>query len=297
MNRRSYLALFGTTLGSLGGCVQSPGRGPSTPPTDETTPASTDDGSTPTPTTTADRERVGIGEHVTIDGTSVTVANPRVRLAIPFSGMHVLPLTTDVGQFVVVDVTVDGSPAAELDGELAAVVDGERVQESSGQATTTQGSFGVPFPVGAHETAAVRRTAGSTVVEWGLPGAVRTALAETPAFRVTSFESRLHEGQRVVELTVRNDGGRDGQFLGRLSFEGFSGGDIVSFGVPAGESERYSGRPGKVLLYFENDGGGTLTLQYPGPDGMESVEHTVSVDTETGSPASTATETPTVVDQ
>ncbi|WP_324759830.1 hypothetical protein [Haloarcula montana] len=297
MNRRHYLALIGTTLGSLGGCAQSPGDDSVTPATDETTPSPTPtDGSTPTPT--VDRQRVGVGETVSVNGTSVTVSNPRVRLAIPVSGMHVLPLTTDVGQFVVVDVTVDGSPAAELDEAFGATVGGDRVQESTPQSTTTAGAFGVPFPVGDHDTAAVRWTAGSTTaVDWALPDSVRAALAETPAFRVTSFESRVADGQRVVELAVRNDGGRDGRFLGRLSFEGFSGGDLLSFAVPKGGSERYSGRPGKVLLYFENNGGETLTLQYPGVDGMESVEHTVPVDTETGSPASTATETPTVVDQ
>ncbi|MFC7076647.1 hypothetical protein [Haloarcula halophila] len=295
MNRRHYLALIGTSLGSLGGCAQSPGDGSATPATDETTPSPTPtDGSTPT----VDRQRVGIAETVSVDGTSVTVSNPRVRLAIPVPGMHVLPLTTDVGQFVVVDVTIDGSPAAELDEAFGAAVGGDRVQESTPQSTTTAGAFGVPFPVGDHDTAAVRWTPGSTtVVDWTLPDSVRATLAETPAFHVTTFESRVRDGQRVVELAVRNDGGRDGQFLGRLSFEGFSGGELVSFAVPNDGSERYSGRPGSVLTYFENNGGETLTLQYPGVDGMDSVDHTVSVDTETGSPASTATETPTVVDQ
>ena len=298
MNRRHYLALIGTSIGSLGGCTQTPGGGPSTSTTatDETTPSPTPTAGTTT-AASVDSRSVAMGETDTVDGVSITVSNPRVRYAVPVAGAHVLPLTTDVGQWVVVDVTVDGSRPERLDDRFSYAVDGRGVRKSEPQ-STADGAFGVPFPVGDHDTAAVRWTPDAeTAVDWRLPDAVRERLAAVPRFRVESFESRLRDGQRVVELAVHNDGGRDGQFLGRLSFEGFSGGDLLSFGVPAGESNRYSGRPGSVVTYFENSGGRTFTLQYPGPAGMDYAEHTVAASTETGSPASTATETPTVADQ
>jgi hypothetical protein len=232
---------------------------------------------------------------VTVDGVSVTVSNPRVRYAIPVAGAHVLPLTTDVGQWVVVDVTIDGEPAKRLDERFGYAVDDSAGRESEPRSTTEHGAFGVPFPVGDHDTAAVRwRPGAETAVDWTLPEAVLESLAATPAFRVTSFGSEVRDGERVVKLTVKNDGGRDGQFLGRVSFEGFSGGDMVSFSVPAGESNRYSGRPGKVVRYFENNGGRTFTLQYPGPEGMDYVEQTVTRSSE--SPTNPGTETPTATD-
>jgi hypothetical protein len=64
---------------------------------------------------------------------------------------------------------------------------------------------------------------------------------------VSELRIRTCEGERVLAFAVDNEGARDGGFAARVSREGFSGGSVVTFSVPAGESRTDTGRPGDVL--------------------------------------------------
>lgn len=220
-----------------------------------------------------------MGESVTVDGTTVTVSNPRLRMTVPFSGMHVLPRATDGGQFVVVDVVAEGSSVEQVTGSLGPVGDDGPIGAEPVPAVET-GVVGVPFPVASYESAAIRWDAGTSVVDWTLPASVRTLLAQTATFSVTEFDAGRRDGERVVSITADNSGERDGRFLGRVSFEGFSGGELVSFDVAAGESNSYRGRPGSLLTMHENSGGGRFTLLYYGPEGRTTVEAPAPTTTE-----------------
>ena len=137
--------------------------------------------------------------------------------------------------------------------------------------------MGFPFPVVQSDTAAVRWTIEQTTIYWDFPTPVRTALASEPDFRVESVEVPRRDGELVLDLLVANEGDRDGTFKAEVSMEAFSGKERIEFTVPAGESRRYTGRAGKMLLYFENNGGGTLTVTYTAADGLTQLERTVEV--------------------
>lgn len=219
-----------------------------------------------------------MGRTVTLDDRSVTVANPRVRKAVVSRGAHAR-VVAGAGQYVEVDVTVDGTALDDADrgGDLAlrAVANGSPVPDGDALPTVESGRFAVPFPAERHDVASIRWTTGESAVDWVLPAAVRERLAAEPAFRVADLAVPREDGDLGLEMPVANDGDRDGRFVARVSFEAFSGGAVVSLDVPAGETRRYSGRPGSVLLYLDNSGGGTLTVEYPGVDGLRQVEHGV----------------------
>lgn len=286
--RRSVLAALGTSVVSAG-CLSAPSSGGAE---DDGAPASvgttTPSPSAPAaPTTAAGRpRRVPMGRTVTRDGTRLAVTNPRVRKAVASRGPAHTHLVADAGQYVVVDVTVDGEPPgpyANLD--LRSAVDGRTLPGSDPLPTTTDRGYAFSFPTARHGTAAVRwladtrdadgGAADGRDVDWELPDSTREALALEPRFSVTDLRVPRRDGQFVLEMTVANDGDRDGRFAARISLESFSGGHVVEFPVTAGGSETYAGRPGDILLYLENQGGGVLTVQYPDGDGLRTVERTV----------------------
>lgn len=272
--RRAVLAALGTPAISAG-CLSSA-------PSDEST-----ETSEPSPATTSppDASRhVRMGQTVTSAATHMTVANPRVRKAVVSPGMAHTRVVADGGQFVVVDVTINGeAPDRPVDLDLWAAID--ETSLSGGDPFPTAEApeqYAFAFPATQHDTAAIKWATEQSDVYWDVPTPIVETLTQEPKFDVTEFQTLRRNGHRVLDLSVANNGERDGQFRARVSFEGFSGGSILEFPVPAGEIRSYTGRPGKILLYFENHGGNTLTLQYPADDGLTTVERTVRRTTTTG---------------
>ena len=291
MKRRRYLALIGAGVGSFGGCVGRPPGGSGTgAPTGTNTPSESPV-SEPTTTPTPDGTRVPVGESVEAGGLPMTVSNPRVRKGVFAMGVHGPAVRAADGQFVVVDVTVDGEAPDLLQcGTPRSSVESELVPEGQAVSTTTGGVYAVPFPAERQEAAAVAWETDSRTVRWTFPGGIRDTLPRVPRFHVEEMDIVRRDGQLVLELTVANEGEREGVFIAEVSQRAFSGNDVVSFSVPAGESRMYTGRAGKMLLYFENNGGGTLTLRYLGDGGVSGMERTRTVgETPTGAPTDSPT--------
>lgn len=265
--RRGVLATLGVSLVSAG-CLSSP-------PADQ---SNTTGGTSPTPTPASDDgRRVSMGTTVTVGGTSITVENPRVRKAVVTPGMAHTRVVANAGQFVVVDITVNGtSPDQYFDRDFWSVVDGKTLQGSDPLPTTDERGYAFTFPAARHDKAAIQWETDKSDVYWSLPQSVLETLAVEPKFVVTDFQVPRRSGELVLELTVANEGNRDGHFAARVSFEAYSGGSIIEFPIPSGESKSYIGRPGKILLYFENHGGETLTVEYPADDGLTTIERTVN---------------------
>lgn len=288
VTRRRLLETLGTTGAVLvsAGCLDS-GTG-----TTNDTGAVTD---TRTATPSPDRDRrVPMGRTVTVGETRMTVENPRIRKAVVTAGMAHTRVVAHAGQFVVVDVLINGAQpdvrAANLD--LWSSVGGRTLSGSDPLSSLVgePAAYAFTFPAQRHDRAAiVHRADGSESgagVYWNLPAPIRERLALEPEFTVSDIHVPKRNGQRVLELTVGNEGERSGTFRARVSLEGFSGGSIVEFPVPAGESRTYTGSPGDILLYLANQSGGTLTVQYPADEGLMSIERTVqSSPTTTGSSA------------
>jgi hypothetical protein len=285
VTRRRLLEAAGTTGTVLitAGCLAN----------DETSSADTPTGTdtqTDTPTATPASEatttsegrdrRVSVGQTVTVEDTSITVKNPRVRKAVVIEGMaHTRVIATE-GQFVVVDVLIDGEQPEEVTNlDLWSSVDGEQLSGSDPLPSLIGKPEAYPFsfPAEHHEEAAILHTGENSRIYWSLPATVRDTLAREPKFTVPELEVLNHNGQLELNMTVANEGERDGVFKTRVSLDGFSGGSIVEFPVAAGESHTYTGRPDDILLYLENQGGGVLTVQYPTDDGLTTIERTVEL--------------------
>lgn len=277
MDRRQVLALSGNCLVCLvAGCSAMTVEAPKSSPSETATPAATDTASVTATATPPQTRRVQMGQTVTVGDARLTVTNPRLSKAVFVKGVHDPRLQTSSGQYVTVDVTIDGHPPEDLDTEsLRPAVDRTVLTDMRTFPTTVEGEFAVPFPTGKHDTAAIRWHYEETRVSWILPATVRTSLAMEPTFRIERLAVPRRDGQRVLELTVANEGERDGQFKAEVSIEGFSGNAVIEFPVPAGESRSYRGRPGKILLYIEDNLGETMTVQYPGEDSVARLEHTV----------------------
>ncbi|MEF8840279.1 MAG: hypothetical protein V5A62_01450 [Haloarculaceae archaeon] len=269
MNRRHYLALVGAGVGSVAGCVgRPPGGGTATgtsTPFESATP-------TEAGTSTSEGTRVPVGESIEVGGVPMTVSNPRVRKGVLAMGVHDPAVRAAEGQFVVVDVTVEGREPDRLEGgTLRSSVDGDLLPEGDAVSTLTEGVYAVPFSAERHETATVAWQTDYRTVHWTLPEEIRETLPLEPAFHVEGMDIPRRDGQLVLELTVANEGEREGVFLAEVSSRAFSGNDVVSFPVPTGKTRTYTGRAGKMLLYFENNGGGTLTVRYLGDGGVSRI--------------------------
>lgn len=260
-SRRAVLTALGSSLATAG-CL-------SNPPADDaaTTTAQSGDG-----------RRVPTGTTVSVDGTTVTVAAPRVRTSVVSPGMAHRRVAATAGQYVVVDVTVDGAaPGRSLELDLWSSVDGTTVDGSDPLPTVAERAYAFTFPAARLDRAGIEWTPDddATTVTWTLPRSVLETLPRQPSFVVESVRVPRRDGRRTLALTVANEGDRDGTFRARVSFDGFSGGAVVEFRVAAGESARYAGRPGDILTYLENHGGETVTVTYPARDGLATVERSV----------------------
>ncbi|MFB6101244.1 MAG: hypothetical protein ABEJ73_01610 [Haloplanus sp.] len=207
----------------------------------------------------------------------MTVENPRVKKAVVSSGMAHTRVVAHDGQFVVVDVLIDGEPPDEVaDLDLWSAVDGDPLSGSDPLPVADgEAAYAFHFPAKRHDTAAVLHTTDESRAYWNLPPAIRQQLALEAAFAIPNLQVSNRDGQLTLDMTVANEGERDGTFKARVSLEGFSGGSVVEFPVPAGESRTYTGRPDDILLYLENQGGGTLTVHYPAAEGLTSIERSV----------------------
>lgn len=278
MRRREALALLGAGAASLAGCTDGLPAGASPTPTES--PAATPTES-PTP---AGTRRVPMGGSVTVGDATVTVANPRVRKTVVQDNGIWQTLLVDPGQFVVVDVTTEGAlPERFVDAPFRSVAGGDPLPD--GEAVlTVEGEPGAaprsprkwdgrrvafPFPADRPASAGVRWRAGDTDVVWDLPASVRETLAAEPVFRVENVGAVRRDGRVDLDLTVANEGDRDGRFMAWVSFQAISdASSVVEFGVPAGGSREYSDSP-PILDYFEH---GTVTVVLPTGDEGTRVE-------------------------
>lgn len=264
MHRREVLALSATALASLAGCIdgQNDGGGgtttpdpdgsgtPSTPTTDERTPAV---------------ERLSIGE--TAAG-SVTVQDVTVRQSFRYL---TLPDALDVHgpsdrQFVVAEVSAsgpeDGRPARDAFGLTVGGETYDPLTDIEGAGLHDIRFGGPPYPPKLDEdpaegfllfeipegisadSAAVALDAGETVdsadkVRWSLPADNLAALTPPhPETRLVSIEvPDSVSGESIpVELTVANEGEADGVFRAAINNEGpLYGARPLDVSVPAGE--------------------------------------------------------------
>jgi hypothetical protein len=278
VTRRRLLEAVGTTgIALTAGCLADGETAATDTRTDTDTPTANPPSET-APTSGGRDRRVSVGQTVTFDDTSITVENPRVRKAAVIEGMAHTRVIAHEGQFVVVDVLIDGEQPDEVANlDLWSSVDGEQLPESDPLPSLVGEPAAHPFsfPAEHHEAAAILHTGEHSRVYWSLPATVRDTLAREPEFTVPELAVLNHNGQLKLNMTVTNEGERDGVFKARVSLDGFSGGSIVEFPVAAGESHTYTGRPDDILLYLENQGGGVLTVQYPTDGGLTTMERPV----------------------
>lgn len=276
MDRRQFLATTGSSVSFLvTGCSSTDVNASRNSPSETATPTETGTSSETATSTPTQIRRVPIGQTATVGDVPLTVNNPRVSKAVFAQGVHDPALRTIAGQYVTVDVTINGRPRDDLVTDtLRPAVGSTVLTDMIPVPTITEGEFAVPFPAEEHDTAAIRWQHEKTQVSWILPATVRESLALEPKFRIETFALPRRDGQLVLELTVANEGERDGQFKAEVSIKGYSGNAVIEFPVPAGESRSYRGRPGKILLYFEDGLGETITVQYPGDDSVSRLEHT-----------------------
>lgn len=262
MNRRQVLGLAAAGLPAIAGCL---GGSPDASTPDDTT-EPTDTGRTSqSPTTTERPPRVEMGETATVGGREVTLSDPLLRKGVYTEGVHDPQLVVWRGQFVV--VTMRGTTLRSLDA-LRVAVPGDDEASQSPTPTLAEGEYAVPIPTGEHETVELVVENAGESTRWRLPPSVADQVGSMPQFGVESAGFVRDDGDLLLELTIRNDGDRDGQFVATASSSGFTGNRTFDFHVPAGESQAYTGRAGGMTTLFDNDGG-TFVIEYPGTRGVE----------------------------
>ncbi|MFB6103226.1 MAG: hypothetical protein ABEJ73_11770 [Haloplanus sp.] len=260
-DRRTVVASVGLALAGVAGCTDR--NGSDTPPSDRATPTSTASGSP------ADRT---LGDTVTLDGTTVTVAelaaahSYHYRSAPDAFGVE----SAGDGQFVFVGVTARGDDtppvrqfALELDGER--VVPSERtrgpvrdlapVRQGRYTADDPEGYllFPVPAPLDAESVAVLlgegprvtdsRTEATDVRARWTIPDATLDPLrSPPPAFTVAyDVPDAVGRDEPVpLRLDVTNEGDGAGVFRGALNHTGpMYGGDTFSVALDPGASTAY----------------------------------------------------------
>jgi hypothetical protein len=211
------------------------------------------------------------------------VASPRVRRSVLLARGSYAELSTPEGQYLVVDLTVeppsDGwfepAPRRSLALPGTGAAGGSFVVGEGPEAFVTpayeasRAGLALPAPVREYDDPAVvwpREPA----VRWRLPDAVVGRLAAAPAFEVTALAARRREGETRLELGVRNDGGRDGEFLARVRVGGGSS-DVRSthrIGVPAGAERTLAAAPRSVA---DAAVGATLDVSHTGGEATVTV--------------------------
>ena len=267
LSRRSLLALSTGGLAAVAGCLTSVRRW-----------------------STADRT-VGFGDPATIDGRTLTLANPRIRKGIVEDAGIWQDVRCGDGQFLVVDATTAGPVADRLpDIDLTSVVGENEVVEDvfltvegrpgdapRSPARWDQRRIAFAFPDDPPDAAAVRwRVAGETA-RWPLDADQRERLGVEPAFRLSAFEVvRAGEDVRVT-LQVDNTGDREGRFLAKCSHERVEdASSVITATVSPADSASYSGVP--RILQGIADAAPTVTLAYTGKDAVEHAERSLPED-------------------
>ncbi|MFD1586748.1 hypothetical protein ACFR9U_07110 [Halorientalis brevis] len=302
-SRREFVALFGTAAATgVAGCsrqetdqhpetgqpTEHATTGQTTAPTEPAADAMTTDSASTTsaeqPPTVAS---VPIGETIEYRDARLTVANPRVRRCVMartgpsrFLGVH-------DGQYVVVDVTVDGTLDADrwtfglrgsAGGSFVSTDESHFLVESMLEddslrmdpSTWTERPVAVPFPARYLPAASVqwRHDDGETVEtrgEWELDTETRRALTHAPQFTLKRYEVQRTDGGVRLDVVVENVGVSDGRFLAR-ALPGPNIADVsavIELDVPAGETARYRDVPSLFEQWLDSVEIGNVTLEYP----------------------------------
>jgi hypothetical protein len=282
-SRRRLLGSLGALAGVAAGCLGSPGTG-SQPTAD----AGSDGTATTTGSTDAPRV-VAPGTTVETDDGTVTVSAPRLRkLALLDSGIWGDVRAAD-GQFLLVDVEIDGTAFGE-DFEalrslpLSASVDGSIVDDDPrivavvppGQPPDDPENFqrhaiGFDVPTGTADAAAVVRR-DEPRVRWQLDAPVRDHLGAAPDYELEDLAfTPDDEGVIEASVTVSNVGDRDGTWLAQFSVQHANDdSDVVGFRVPAGETISRTVRPpilGAAVGGYKP--GRTVTVQFRSHTSLE----------------------------
>lgn len=173
-----------------------------------------------------------IGERVSIKNGRMKLTNPRLREAIltgksPFPAIY----SPNSGQYLVVGVTVDGlsdreiSLALEINGEMKTNFvsldnpsNRDLLQNQNQEIRHTAIRFN---PISAREGAIITRV-GDEDVNWTLPDSVVSSLQKVPSFELVDASIVATNDGTAVEITVSNDGGRDGIFLTTVARAGIA---------------------------------------------------------------------------
>jgi hypothetical protein len=253
--RRRLLATVASATAGLTGCLGAPADGESGSATPTPSPTRTPTTrSTPTTTTAA------LGEAVTVSGLTVTVAD----LASAHSLRYLTApdafgvASAGDGQFVIVDVTVDGdgSPPAADDFALVATearhepgvpdvgpsrvaspVSGRRYGDSNRRGFLF---FRVPAPLDTEDLAVVLDAPDAGGARWTIPPATAEPLRSPPPAFVASVDvpSSVPADESVpVRLDVANEGAGPGVFRGAINHQGpLYGASPIDLSLSAGES-------------------------------------------------------------
>lgn len=243
---------MGSALAGGAGCLGtgSPGAGdsPDTPTGGPEPP----NGTSPTDTARSSTATLDLGEPIeSPEGWSVTLSNVRVRSIALRAGVHLDPVGVADGQFVLVDVAVDGDPNGTATSgflpdpaDFAVTLDGAVTVERrgfwagrAGRPAERNGTFAAPVLSADADRAAIRWRVPDPPVEWRLAAAHREAIANAPEFDVRTFSvpDSVEPGDSFdATLTVANTGARDGRFLAELGATTISDTPELSFDVPVG---------------------------------------------------------------
>lgn len=255
MNRRQFLALCGGGSGVIAGCLGH-GSVPASETTlvtdSPTTPCS--DPAVPPKPTLADP---GAGETVQLGGDrAVTVAFVDLYRSVRTHGVssttHLDVATPADAQFVVAEitVTVDGKPVDPSGEDLPVAIEVDGVRNPADRPVvinelgwTAAGTLvGFPVPDEPADNAAVVWTSdggGNDTTRWMVPAGIEDSLGTAPRFSVESVVTPSwtdRSGSFPVQVTVSNDGDRDGRFLAEFGVAVISDVGEIAFGVPAGET-------------------------------------------------------------
>jgi hypothetical protein len=313
VQRRALLSLCGTGVAALAGCTdQLPTSGDDDQPDDQPSDSPADSPTNGSPTSGA--RRVAMGESVTVDGATLRVEHPRVHPTVVQDASAWQSLRVPDGQFLVVDVTTEGSVPERLhemtltgsvDGkplgdDPTLVVEGEDPGGPYSPREWEQRRLAFPFPAESHEDVSVHWERGETTVRWTVGESLRAALANPPTFRVEEFSAnRTDAGDVALDLAVANEGPRDARFQMWVSFEAIAdASSIVSLDVPAGGTANYEAVP--PILHYEGAEVVTVAFRAGGEEQRVELEvppaHETATASDTSGGSDTATHTETATD-
>lgn len=243
VNRRSLIALLGSSVTVVPGCLSAGGDGTPRPTDNPATPSETpEDTASPTP---RPPPRVELGETVTLaDGFSLSVSAPTVQNSIIADVDVFLRIVEFDGiQFVVVSVRSSDSIdpydfALERDGDVQ-IPPKQRQFVHTVLRECEPTCIAIPFSTGETTDAAVVYKPPDTDVQaaWRLPDDIVQLFDSEASLRLQSAEIVEQNGNLGIRFTIQNDGSRDAGFRAIVSPEEPSDTtDPVAFPVPEGET-------------------------------------------------------------